>query len=109
MTSMLTKSDSTKQVSTTQRGAGVESSQPAQAMPMSAEVAPRERSGGGKPGDDCCGSLVGHVGVELRPCVCNTHGDGCLGSLACCILLPLVCLTGAILVRFYECSNFKFN
>ena len=55
MTSMLTKSDSTKQVSTTQRGAGVESSQLAQAMPMSAEVAPRERSGGGKPGGDCCG------------------------------------------------------
>jgi len=95
----------TQQASTTQGGAVVESSQPAQVVPMSAEVAltkkaTKEMSAGGSAGGNCCGNFVGHTGVELGACLCRTHGDGCLGSLACCVLVPLVCVTGAILVRF---------
>jgi hypothetical protein len=87
---MLTQSDPTQQTSTTQHGASVESSQPAQVMPMSAEVAPAKKTT----------NFVGHIGVKLAPCVCSTQGDGCLGSVGSCILLPFVCLTGVALVRF---------
>jgi hypothetical protein len=81
---------------------------------MSAEVAPadettRERSGNGNSGGKYCGNVVGHLHVEVRPCVCRTGGDGCLGCLASIVLLPLVCVTGALWVRFWECSCFSLT